>query len=369
LEHDHAKLWEAARGGDLGARVAMARHYLESGRTARGLKWLREAGADGSVEALLALGGELRRDTRTSSDFPEALKAFQTAAETGDPAACYELAEMLFLGLGTGTGPDRTTATTLLSRAAAGGWAPALRTLSLIHAMNGDADLARETADLAQAETNLVTDEVCVFSWPGSPVFEKDSISESPRVTVIRGFMSPDECDYVVSRGAPALRPAQTGDPLTGKATVSQVRTSRDMGFGSERLDIVIRLMEERMAAACGMPREHGEPLVLLHYAPGQEYKEHFDFLRSGELESRFGGQRVMTFLVYLNDVEAGGATEFPKANLSIRGEKGDALFFSSVTDTGEPDLLSLHRGAPVEAGEKWLASKWIREGPHPETV
>ena len=83
----------------------MARHYLESGRTARGLKWLREAGADGSVEALLALGRELRCGTRTAKDFPGALKLFRTAAETGDAAACYELAEMLFFGLGPGTGP------------------------------------------------------------------------------------------------------------------------------------------------------------------------------------------------------------------------------------------------------------------------
>lgn len=367
MEHDHAKLWEAARSGDLGARVAMARHYLESGRTARGLKWLREAGADGSVEALLTLGRELRSNARSAKDFPGALKAFRTAAETGDAAACHELAEMLFLGLGTR--PDPAAAATWLGRAAAGGWAPALRTLGLVHTMNGEADLAKKTVKLAGGETVDFTDQVTTFRWPGSLDFEKDRISESPQITVIRGFMSSDECDYVINRGAPALRHSQTGDPLAGQATVNQTRTSSDMGFDVERMDIVIRLIEERMAAACGVPREHGEPLVLLHYAPGQEYKNHFDFIDTGEWETRFGGQRVVTFLVYLNDVEAGGATVFPRANLSMRGNKGDALFFRNVTASGEPDPLTLHHGAPVEAGEKWLASKWIRERPHPETV
>ena len=369
MEQDYATLWEAARSGDLGARVAMARRYLESGRTARGFKWLREAAAAGSVEALLALGRELRSGARTANDFPGALKTFRTAAETGDAAGCCELAEMLFLGLGLGpgAGSDPTAAATWLSRAAAGGWAPALRTLSLVHAMNGEADLAQKAVKLASGETVDSADQVTAVRWPRSPDFEKDRVSESPEVTVIRGFMSSDECDYVVKLGAPALRPAQTGDPLKGKATVSLVRTGSDMGFGAERVDIVIRLIEERMAAACGVPREHGEPLVLLHYTPGQEYKNHFDFLNPGVWEGRFGGQRIMTFLVYLNHVEAGGATVFPRADLSIRGDKGDALFFRNVTASGEPDRLTLHHGAPVEAGEKWLASKWIRERPSPE--
>ena len=77
------------------------------------------------------------------------------------------------------------------------------------------------------------------------------------------------------------------------------------------------------------------------------------------------GGQRVGTFLMYLSDVDAGGATRFPSVNLEIRPKAGMAVYFADLLATGEPDRLSLHASIPVIEGTKYLATKWLREKPY----
>lgn len=74
------------------------------------------------------------------------------------------------------------------------------------------------------------------------------------------------------------------------------------------------------------------------------------------------GGQRVGTFLIYLNDVAEGGETVFPKVGLSIVPKKGSAIYFHYANEQGQLDRLSVHSSLPVKKGEKWAAAKWIRE-------
>ena len=103
----------------------------------------------------------------------------------------------------------------------------------------------------------------------------------------------------------------------------------------------------------------------VLHYSVGERFDLHFDFIDpavpdfANELAAR--GQRLATFLVYLNDDYEGGETEFPLVALRHRGLVGSALYFANVDSSGEPDRLTIHAGLAPTSGEKWLLSQWIR--------
>jgi prolyl 4-hydroxylase len=105
-----------------------------------------------------------------------------------------------------------------------------------------------------------------------------------------------------------------------------------------------------------GTAPEWGEPLQVLRYRPGQEFKPHRD------CTDDVANQRVWTMLVYLNDGYAGGETEFLETGLKVRGGTGDGLLFRNADEAGRPDMRTLHAGLPVTSGEKLLASRWIRQ-------
>jgi len=103
----------------------------------------------------------------------------------------------------------------------------------------------------------------------------------------------------------------------------------------------------------------------VLHYAPGEEFKPHFDFLDLAQpghaAAAASGGQRVVTFLTYLNQGYEGGETVFPALGWAYKGRTGDALFFYNATPDGAPDRRTLHAGSPPVRGEKFVLSQWIR--------
>ena len=107
------------------------------------------------------------------------------------------------------------------------------------------------------------------------------------------------------------------------------------------------------------------ESTAVLHYEPGEEFLPHFDFLDvnlPGPAKDVAGrGQRVLTFLIALNDDYEGGQTEFPEIGKRWKGRKGSGLFFWNVEPDGTPDRLTRHAGLPPTRGEKWLLSQWIR--------
>jgi prolyl 4-hydroxylase len=102
-----------------------------------------------------------------------------------------------------------------------------------------------------------------------------------------------------------------------------------------------------------------GEPLTLLRYAVGQQYRQHHDCL------PHVRNQRAWTMLIYLNEGYAGGETIFPRLGLSVKGRKGDALLFRNTDAQGQAAEAAMHLGAPVMAGQKWLCTRWIRHDRH----
>jgi hypothetical protein len=130
-------------------------------------------------------------------------------------------------------------------------------------------------------------------------------------------------------------------------------------------MDIVLEVIRHRISAATRIPVPVFEPSQILHYNVGQEFKPHFDFLDPGNANYRDQlnqGQRIATFLIYLNDEFEGGETQFPDIGLQFRAKAGDAIFWANVDTEGRPDALTRHAGLAPTSGEKWVFSQWIRD-------
>lgn len=200
---------------------------------------------------------------------------------------------------------------------------------------------------------------------PPTPVAEHP-LSADPRICSLPGFLRTPACDWLIGRAAGRLRVATIYDPETGERRVDSKRGNSALGFTFKDFDLVMVAIRARIAAVVGAPADRLEPAQVLHYAPGQEFGRHHDFLDpdipglAAELAAR--GQRVATFLIYLNDAFEGGETQFPVAGVTYRGQPGDGLRFANIDRAGKPDPRTLHAGLPPLSGEKWLFSQWVRD-------
>ncbi|GAA4428170.1 2OG-Fe(II) oxygenase [Acidovorax lacteus] len=184
-----------------------------------------------------------------------------------------------------------------------------------------------------------------------------------PRVVVLGNLLSPEECDALIEAARPRMARSLTVATRTGGEEVNDDRTSDGMFFQRGETELVQRI-EARIARLLGWPVENGEGLQVLHYRPGAEYKPHYDYFDPAEPGTptilKRGGQRVGTLVMYLNTPEKGGGTTFPDIHLEVAPQRGHAVFFSY--ERPHPSTRTLHGGAPVIAGEKWIATKWLRE-------
>ncbi len=185
-----------------------------------------------------------------------------------------------------------------------------------------------------------------------------------PRVIVFGDLLSHDECDAIIAAARPRMARSETVQMDTGGSEVHAARTSRGMFFERGENEVCQRV-ETRIAKLLSWPVKNGEGLQVLHYMPGAEYQPHHDYFdptKSGTVPIvARGGQRVGTLIMYLNSPQKGGGTTFPDVGLEVGPVKGNAVFFSY--DRPHPSTKTLHGGAPVIAGEKWVATKWLREG------
>ena len=185
----------------------------------------------------------------------------------------------------------------------------------------------------------------------------------NPRVVVFGGLLSDEECDGLVAEARPRMARSETVDNATGGSEVNSARTSDGMFFERGESPLIDRI-ERRIATLVNWPLVNGEGLQVLHYRPGAEYKPHHDYFDPEQAGTatilRRGGQRVGTLVMYLNTPERGGGTTVPDVALEVAPIKGNAVFFSY--DRPHAVTRTLHGGAPVLAGEKWVATKWLRE-------
>ncbi|WP_090831985.1 MULTISPECIES: 2OG-Fe(II) oxygenase [unclassified Bacillus (in: firmicutes)] len=177
---------------------------------------------------------------------------------------------------------------------------------------------------------------------------------EEPLVAILGNVLSDEECDELIRMSKDKLHRSKIG--ITHK--VNDIRTSSSMHFQENENDIITRI-EKRISSIMNIPIEHGDGIQILKYTPGQEYKAHFDFFTSSSKATK--NNRISTIVMYLNDVEHGGETFFPKLNFSVSPQKGMAVYFEYFYTDQNINELTLHGGAPVRTGEKWVATQWMR--------
>jgi prolyl 4-hydroxylase len=313
--------------------LSQARQLLERGDVRSAAVVLQRAEQAGDALAarelaLWLLSGQLVRRDLTSSR-----AMFERAATLGDSYSAAVARAFIAGGVG---GPGDWPRAMGLLRDASGSDPRAADQLELIEAMELRPD--GETARKLPSET----------------------LSNMPEIRRFPALFSASECAYLIEVAKPSLQPSVVVDPRTGRQVPNPVRTSSAAGFPFTDENPAIHALNRRLAAASGTDVRAGEPLQILHYAPGQQYHEHSDAL-PGVVPSQ---QRVLTFLVYLNEDFEGGETSFPQLNIKVRGRTGDGLLFRNASTDGAPDPRAIHAGLPVTRGVKHLASRWIRATP-----
>jgi prolyl 4-hydroxylase len=264
--------------------------------------------------------------------------------------------------VGAGIPQDWSAAVDHLQRAAELGSSLAQAELA---ALAGDWRLSRGIAagTAALSDWASLRSRIDLAAWLAVP--PPRMASASPRIAMVEGFAAPEICDWVIQRARPRLAPAKVYDHDTGGARSESVRTNSECHFSTDQSDLIFLFLRARMELVTELPMHAMEATAVLHYLPGQEFLPHFDFLDTAspgyakDVAER--GQRVLTFLLCLNDDYEGGETEFPVLGKRWKGHKGSALFFWNVEPDGTPDRRTAHAGLPPTRGEKWLLSQWMR--------
>jgi len=185
-----------------------------------------------------------------------------------------------------------------------------------------------------------------------------ETLCEAPHIFVARNFCTAAECALLAELAEARFRPALIFHDAQKKFVRDPVRDSDAAGFPIVLEWPFVHALNRRLAAATGTDVAQGETLQILRYGPGQQYRPHLDAIAG------LANQRRLTALVYLNDDYEGGETLFLDADIRVKGRQGDALIFANALPDGRPDPASRHAGAPVRAGTKMIASRWIRDRP-----
>uniref|UniRef100_A0A8C9RHS6 procollagen-proline 4-dioxygenase n=1 Tax=Scleropages formosus TaxID=113540 RepID=A0A8C9RHS6_SCLFO len=195
------------------------------------------------------------------------------------------------------------------------------------------------------------------------PVKQEDEW-DRPRIVRYHDIISTSEIEKVKELAKPRLRRATVHDPQTGKLTTAQYRVSKSAWLTAYEHPVVDRL-NQRIEDLTGLDVKTAEELQVANYGVGGQYEPHFDFGRKDEPDAfkELGtGNRIATWLFYMSDVAAGGATVFPEVGAAVWPKKGTAVFWYNLFASGEGDYSTRHAACPVLVGNKWVSNKWIHE-------
>lgn len=314
----------------------------------------------GDVEATTRLGKRLV----VGGDAPllprDGVAFLVDACNRGGAEAAARLAVLAAAGV---YGPqDLNQALRLLTTSAKRGWVPARTQLI---ALTPDRELAA-----AAASDPVPTDcwqrlaaSIDLRFWLSAPAGL--TLSDSPLIRSFADFVPDTVCAWLIDRCTGRLSRALVYDAVGGKDFASTTRTNSWAQFDLMSSEVIHLLVQLRMQAASGIPLYNMEGNSVLHYAPGEQITNHYDFvdpdIPNYEEEIARNGQRVLTFLVYLNDDYEGGETEFPALGIVHKGTRGEGLFFVNALENNAPDLRTIHAGRPPTHGEKWIVSQFIR--------
>lgn len=376
-----------AEGGDPVAQANLAQALIGPDFD-EALVWMEKAAASGLAEALYFLGVWHTEGVFKERDMKAGLKYLTAAEEKGLPLARHYMAYLKAKGIGGA--PDWAGALADVSGLAKKGNPFALSQIGFLLKMTSSKEdgalgeifiraaasggnpqalnyFKNQKPDHRQVSgQDLEAAKKALRKVPNPPLPKAKHFSEKPLIAILPGIISPGIADYLVSRALPGLKPSLVIDNIHGKSVEDRIRTSTEHRFMPSKADLVTHALCGRIALAAGEPVDHQEFLGVLRYRPGQEYKPHSDFMKADaegkNPEVERAGQRVKTFLIYLNEEFTAGETEFPRLGLRIKPGKGDGLLFVNVKGSGEESRLSVHAGRPVETGEKFITTLWIRD-------
>ena len=334
---------------------AQGQHDEAINELARGTR----AGDAGSVRDL---GLRLLLGDRAPLLPKEGLNFLAEACERGVAEAAARAAGVLALGVRTP--PDLPVALAWLARSATAGWNLAQRQL---RALCGDAALAGRAASPGFSDWNALAASVDLENWRRAPL--PVIHSEEPRIATFADFLRPAVCDLLIDFAQGRLAPARVYDVARQTEVVNAHRTNTIATFDIHDVELVHVLVQARMAAACGIGERFMEAPSVLHYFPGEQIHDHYDFIDPASTADYAGeiarnGQRLITFIVYLNDDYEGGATDFPRLAVTHRGSRGEGIYFVNAKPDLSPELRMLHAGRPPTRGEKWIVTQFVRSRP-----
>ncbi len=338
----------------MSAALASAAEHDSAGRYEDAVNALARAAQAGDLDAMTELGKRLVIGDKGPLLPRDGAGLLIDAAKGGHAEAALKLATLT--ALGAHVEQSWPGALSLLVFAAERGSESARGQLRVLAGRRAnDATGGEDWRGLAQ--------RIDLKYWLTAPPGQ--SLCASPVVRVYPQFVTDAVCHWLIEQARPNLRRALIYDPVGGKDIADHMRTNSAAGFDLMHADVVQAAVQTRMSAAVGISVHQMEGPTVLHYAVGEQITNHYDFVNpripnyAAEISQR--GQRIITFLVYLNDDYEGGETDFPELGLRYHGAKGNGLFFTNALPNGEPDLRMVHAGLPPKDNEKWLMSQFIR--------
>jgi prolyl 4-hydroxylase len=317
---------------------------------------------NGDPSSMRQLGLRLLTGDRAPLLPAQGLQFLGEACDAGLAEAAARAAAILALGVRVPA--NWPLALAWLCRSAAAGWKPAHRQLI---ALCDDRTLAARAAASIEPDWRALAAAVRLDDWRRARTAHVKSTD--PRVCVLPEFIRPEICEVLIEMAMGRLVPARVYDPVSREDIVVAHRNNTVASYDLGSVELLHALVQARMAAACGVSERTMEGPTVLHYAPGEQIQNHFDFVdpkstRDYAAEIERNGQRVITFLIYLNEDYDGGETAFPHLGLVHKGRRGDGLYFVNVLPDLSPDLRTLHAGRPTTQGEKYIVSQFVRSRP-----
>ena len=355
------ELANRSAAGDAEAVLQLAALYDRNSQYMDSLRVLADGANRGMVEPKLKVAERLLAGSNAPLKPADAVRLIAECVKEGSGAAAALAATLS--GSGAYVPQSWPTALQLLQTAAERGFAPAQQQLALLAGQPSNPNV--QSSD--QSYWSQLRESIDLAAWV-RPSQANIQLSRDPLVVAIRDFISDEICRWFVEKARGRLVRAEVYDALNRTNQVQDTRSNTTAKFGLVETDLIGLLTQARMSAATGIPFSHMEALAVLHYAPGEEITDHYDFVDPATPDYgsylALNGQRVCTFLIYLNDDYAGGETEFTRLGITNKGHKREALYFINANSQGQPDLRTAHAGKPPTQGEKWIISQFIRSRP-----
>jgi hypothetical protein len=386
---DEKHLLQRAEEGNVSAQIDLAFNYESAGNTELAALWMDRAATTGDAAAKMQRAAWKLYGTNFERDEEAAFLEIQDVAGAGGEGNSRSFLAVL-LAYGIGCDRNWRQAVEWIANNARLGHARSIMQLALLQP--DLPEYARLTQSLLSSaarldstaiaprghEPALVEIQASEIDAAAAIVADCDAalwrpatttvFSERPRVDIYPDVAPDLWRRHVVRTAQPLLHGAHVKDANSGRRIRDPMRTNTVSLIELWQSDLVFYALSARIAAATGDPINRLEPPNILNYRSGQTYQAHYDFINpdvpffQNELSTQ--GQRIKTPLIYLNDNYQGGATEFPELKRGYKGVAGDLLVLHNTDDEGNPDLQSLHIGAPPTSGVKWVFSTRVRTKP-----